>query len=101
MASRTELHEKLCELLGSRCVYYQPPETIKMVYPCIVYERNDIDILHADNQGYTYNVSYRITYIDKNPDSEMVNKIASLPSCRFNRHYTFENLNHDVFVIYY
>ena len=41
MKTRYELHEFLCEILGSRNVYFQPPESVKMKYPAIVYERTD------------------------------------------------------------
>lgn len=100
MASRLELHEKLCALLGSRNVYYQPPATVRMRYPAIVYRRYAIDNVHADNIPYFRFHGYEITVIDKNPDSEIVEAVSKLPSCRFNRHFTTENLNHDVFVIY-
>ena len=65
MASRLELHEKLCELLGSRNVYYQPPATVKMKYPAIVYRRYAIDNVHADNIPYFRFHGYEITVIDK------------------------------------
>lgn len=81
-------------------VYYQPPESVRMVYPAIVYRRYAIDNVHADNIPYFQFHGYEITVIDKNPDSEIVEAVAKLPSCRFNRHFTTENLNHDVFVIY-
>ena len=41
MKTRYELHEFLCEILGSRNVYFQPPESVKMKYPAIVYERTE------------------------------------------------------------
>ena len=45
MKTRYELHEFLCEILGSRNVYFQPPESVKMKYPAIVYERTEIKIV--------------------------------------------------------
>ena len=38
MGTRIELQLKLEEILGSRHVYFQPPASIKMTYPAIVYE---------------------------------------------------------------
>ena len=32
MDRRLKLHEELCDILGSRNVYFQPPETVKMKY---------------------------------------------------------------------
>lgn len=100
MADRLILHEELCRLLGSRHVYFQPPETVRMSYPAIVYRRYAIDNVHADNVPYLQYDGYEITVIDKDPDSEVVRAVSKLPSCRFNRHFTNDNLNHDVFVIY-
>ena len=101
MASRIELQTKLEELLGSRNVYYQPPESVKMEYPAIVYSRKNIDDIFADDTVYTQNHSYELTVIDPNPDSEIVMKVSRLPACTFYRHYTADNLNHDVFRLYY
>lgn len=101
MNSRLKLHELLCEALGSRQVYFQPPETVKMKYPAIVYSRNNISNRHANDDVYMQSPSYSITVIDKNPDSDIVDKVSLLPRCRFDRHYTSDNLNHDTFTIYY
>ena len=101
MGTRLELHEVLCNIIGSRNVYYQPPESIKMNYPAIVYSRNDISNKYGDAIPYMQSVSYQVTVIDKDPDSTIVSDIAKLPYCRFNRHFTSDNLNHDVFTLYY
>lgn len=101
MSNRLKLHELLCEALGSRQVYFQPPESVKMKYPAIVYSRNSIGNEHANDGVYMQSPSYTITVIDKNPDSEIVEKISRLPMCRFDRHFTADNLNHDTFTIYY
>lgn len=101
MKNRLLLHELLCEVLGSRQVYFQPPESVKMQYPAIVYSRNNIGNEYANNEVYMQSPSYIVTVIDKNPDSELVEKVSRLPICRFDRHYTADNLNHDIFTIYY
>ena len=101
MATRVDLQNVLEELLGSRNVYYQPPESLKMNYPAIVYARKTIDNSYANNSVYKQNYAYEITVIDKNPDSEIVNKISKLPTCRFDRHFKSDNINHDVFTLYY
>lgn len=101
MATRIDLQNVLEELLGSRNVYYQPPESLKMSYPAIVYARKTIDNSYANNSVYKQNYAYEITVIDKNPDSEIVNKVSKLPTCRFDRHFKSDNLNHDVFTLYY
>ena len=102
MLSRIDLHAKLVTLLGSKYVYFQPPETLKLTYPCIVYERHDIDNTHADNDVYMEPVKYRVTIIDQNPDSQLVEKMNHFGhNVRFVRHFATEGLNHDIFDIYY
>ena len=59
------------------------------------------DVDFADNINYRYYIQYDVMVIDKNPDSEILSKIAALPLCKHNRHYTLNNLNHDVFTLYY
>ena len=101
MGNRLELQNLLESILGSRNVYYQPPESIKIKYPAIIYSRDYIDNNFADDIVYMQNHTYQIIVIDANPDSEIVNKISKLPMCRYNRHYTSDNLNHDVFILNY
>ena len=98
---RIGLSKLLREILDSDNVYFQPPESLKMNYPAIVYSRERIDNRFANNNVYKQNRAYKITVIDTNPDSEIVDKISSLPMCTFDRHFTLDNLNHDVFTIYY
>ena len=101
MGSRLELQTMLEKILGSRNVYFQPPESIKMKYPAIVYSRDDITNDSADNLVYKQSHFYQLTVIDEDPDSEIVEKVSKLPKCRFNRHYTADNLNHDTFTLYF
>lgn len=101
MNKRTDLQTLLEDILGSRNVYYQPPSNIQMKYPAIVYSRSDIRNTYADNSVYRQAHMYDITVIDKNPDSTIVEKLSEIPTCRFGRHYTADNLNHDTFTLYY
>jgi hypothetical protein len=101
MSRRLEFHQILKEVLGSDHVYFQPPADVKMKYPAIVYKRQAIDAKLADDQLYGTVTGYMVSVIDTNPDSEIPGKILELPMSRFNRHYTANNLNHDIFSIYY
>lgn len=101
MGTRLELHTMLETLLGSRYVYFQPPATVKMSYPAIVYSRLNIRNTHADDDVYLQDRAYRLTVIDKDPDSPIVDSVSKLPLCTFQQHYTADNLNHDVFLLYY
>lgn len=101
MASRLELQSKLEELLGSRNVYYQPPESQKMEYPAIRYSRNDIESKYANNAKYSNTNRYEIIVIDKRPDNVVIDKILALPLSSFDRHYVSDNLNHDSIILYF
>ena len=79
--TRTELQDLLEEILGSSNVYFQPPENLKLRYPCIVYSRNKVTSTFADNGSYIRRRRYSVILIDKNPDSPYVEPIADIPYC--------------------
>ena len=101
MVSRIDLQRKLESLLGTRNVYYQSPESVKMEYPAIRYSKEDIFVNHANDKSYKHKKRYEITVIDKKPDNPVIDKILSLPMCTYDRHYTSDNLHHDVMSLYY
>lgn len=101
MGQRLDLQNLFESILGSSNVYFQPPTGFMLSYPCIVYSRNNIHALHADNEPYRLQNSYTVTVMDTNPDSDIPVKISKLPQCGFDRHFTSDNLNHDVFTILY
>lgn len=102
MGNRLELHEKLCSILGTRNVYFQPPESIHMHYPCIVYEKNKIETKKADNKIYKMIDRYSIKYITKNIDDTLYYEILkSFEMCSFDRYYRADGLNHFVLTLYY
>lgn len=102
MASRLELHEALCSLLGSKNVYFQPPESVKIKYPCFIYNLDKGNARFADNKVYSYTNQYTITYVDSDPDNPMIKKMfAEFSMCTHDRRYTANNLYHDVFNLFY
>lgn len=106
MRRRHALQTLLESIIGKRSdgkqnVYFQPPETIKMVYPCIIYSRSSGNTLFANNGLYNFRTRYQLMVIDRDPDSEIPSKIRQLPLCSYDRHYIADNLNHDVFNLFY
>lgn len=99
MAPRLELQAILETLVEN--VYFQPPENVKLVYPCIIYKRNYAITKFADDKPYTHTVRYMITVIDQDPDSAILPKVAALPMCVFDRFYPAGNLNHNVYNIFF
>lgn len=84
-----------------RRVYFQPPETVKMVYPCIVYTLDNVDTKYANNVPYGHRKAYAVTVIDRNPDSEIPDKIGDLPTSSFSRKFVNDNLNHFVYRLWF
>lgn len=101
MGSRLELHEILCGVLNSRSCYFQPPSSVRMQYPAIRYSIKDVEKRSADDIAYRKLPCYELILIDKNPDSEFIEKLLDLPYCSYDRHYESDNLNHDVFTLYF
>lgn len=104
---RLALHTLLCSIVnkkesdGDEHVYFDPPTSVKMRYPAIRYARKKIEKVYANNSVYRKLIPYEVVLIDNNPDSDLIDKLLSLPYCEHDRHYKAENLNHDIFTIYY
>ena len=102
MDRRLELHEKLCEILGSRNVYFQPSESVKLVYPCIIYSLSTLNIKYADNHIYSHRDRYSVTVVDRDPDSKIYEDVLyGFQYCSFDRPFTSDNLNHKVLTLYF
>lgn len=99
MGQRLDL-QTLLETLAPN-VYFQPPVNEQMKYPCIVYQRDYDRTDYADNAPYSRTLRYVVTVIDRDPDSPIPDKVGSLPMSTFNRFYTADNLNHDVYTIFF
>lgn len=97
MGSRIELQNLLETIVPN--VYFQPPPSDQMVYPCIVFKRSDIITAFAANLPYTTTKQYTLTVIDSDPDSAYPDQVALLPRCIFDRSFKADGLNHDVFTI--
>ena len=100
MATRLNLDNKFREILGNGTVYFNPPESVKMQYEAIRYNRKTIENKFANNSVYIQDDCYEVTAIYKNPDSDLPKKISRLPKCSHDRQYVADNLIHDVFTIY-
>jgi hypothetical protein len=102
MGSRLELQTLFESLMGpDPNVYYQAPTNSQMQYPCILYNRDNSHSEFADNLPYSRTKRYLVTVIDRDPDSELPDKVEDLPCCSFNRFYSAENLNHFVFTLFF
>ena len=107
MGRREDLHNKLVDVMApfvedaKAHVYFQPPATVRMLYPAIVYSLSNKNVRYADNRWYNHRNSYTVTVIDRNPDSKIPDEFADWELASFDRHYTADNLHHYTFRIYY
>lgn len=100
MVDRIDLQTTLQDILGSKNVYYDPPETLKISYPAIIYSKSGLTNKKADDANYHINTKYDITVIDKRPDNAVIKKLLELPYCSYDRHFVSDNLHHDTLTIY-
>lgn len=101
MSDREDLDALLSAIPGVVEAYFQPPESLTMQYPCIVYRRDDARTIFANNKPYRNKQRYQVTVMDEDPDSLIPAAVAALPLCAFDRHFTVDQLNHDVYNLYF
>lgn len=102
MSTRLELQSKLEELLGSRNVYYQPPDSVQMNYDAIRYSKSSISQVKANDGNYLMRNRYEVIVISKKPDNPVIEAILNtFPYCSHEQHYVADKLYHDVLTLYY
>lgn len=99
MSRRLDLQVELEKLCPN--VYFQPPPSLQMKFPCIVYERRDISTQYADNKPYIHHDIYRVIYIDKDPESDVPKKILDLPMSTYETQYKKNEMYYNVSRITY
>ena len=82
-------------------VYFQPNDNTRMDYPAIVYSRDGLDDKRANNEAYSQTTRYRITVIDRNPDSPIPELLSRFPMTRFTAHQVKDGLNQDIYTTYF
>ena len=107
MDRRLKLQNALQNVMGIRRdgepnVYFQPPESIKLNYPCIVYQLTNGDTKFANDMPYVFTKCYEVTLITRDPDCQFVKKLAmAFPMIVLNRSMVIDNLYHNVYLLYY
>jgi hypothetical protein len=99
MAPRVELQSLLEEVTPH--VYFQPPANVQMQFPCIIYSRDGTSSDRANNELYRHAKRYQVTVVDRNPDTELADKIEALQYVSFERFFAADDLNHYVFSIFF
>lgn len=98
-----ELQLELEDLLGTGNVYFQPGASVRLKYPCFVFNRTTAYQPKANDKTYLFRPGYEVTYINRDePDPDMLERVMfHFGNCHYNSHLVVDNLHHDVFTIYY
>lgn len=100
MDNRLSLHEELLQFVEN--VYYQPPDNIRMSYPCIVYHKTGWSNRSGNNDHYIKNQQWTITLIDTDPDSLTAEDIEKhFEYCSIQQYFKKDNLSHTTLRLYY
>lgn len=101
MDRRLELHEKLKSIVGPN-VYFQPPASIQLSYPCVIYNIGKGAATYANNRVYGYTHKYDLIFIYKKPNQGIIDEVLqTFQMCSVSRTYVTDNLNHYAFSLYY
>ena len=103
---RVQLSQILNELIApyvdddKKHVFFQSPSNHKLTYPSIIYSFNGFRKLYANNGTYRLYPTYSIQLIGRDPDSDLIEKLAELPYCSLDRTFVSDNLHHYNYTIY-
>jgi len=96
---RSDLSAVLHKILPN--VYYQPPATLMMKFPCIVYSLSGEERVRADNGTYLLLKRYSVTVVDQNPDSTYPDMVGDLPWASAEKPYSADGFYHFPYTLYY
>ena len=98
------LRDELYSLDISNNVYYNPPTSIRMSYPCFRFAENNTYTIRADNVAYLNHRRWVITYIttDEEEVETVINRMLNhFMMCNNETVYKADNLIHIVFNLYF
>lgn len=96
---RILLHEKLVNICPN--VYFQPPSSIKIKYPAIIYSYTDTESIHADNRNYLNFPNVTLTLIENYPEPDLVFKVLdNISGTKHTQSYVLNGLNYSIVELY-
>lgn len=106
MDRRLKLDEELrllqIEVLGYQHTYFEPPESVRLTYDAVVYNRTGYDVKRADDRGYTVRDQYQVLVISRDAETELPKAILEhFPYCSPGRPTVTDNLYHFPITIYF
>lgn len=83
-------------------MYFQPPESIKLKFPCIIYHKTGTHRVYSDNMLYLKKQKYQLTVVDEDPDSVIADDIVdAFEYCYITNYYNKDGLNHTTLTLNY
>ena len=102
MASRQQLHTELARILGSSNVYFQPPSSASLKYPCIIFELSRTDVARADNKNYIKTNEYHVKHIYKSLTNELKDELlANFMMMSHDNRMIVDGMYNDDFTLFY
>ena len=98
---RVKLHRIMQDLIGNNNVYFQPPESVKLKYPCIIYNLAKVSVVHADDKVYLMNPKYVIRYITLDADDNTRLALVRGLGVPIIQTYAKDGLYHYIYELYY
>lgn len=80
-------------------LYFRPPSSLMITYPCVIYDLKVVDVRHSDNQVYSDGERYEVSYITSTQDDRNWTRLRDIPGSRWIRNFNKENLYHHIFEI--
>lgn len=74
--------------------YFQPPETIRLIYPCFIYHLKSLPSNYADDAPYLTKILFDVIYISRSPSSSVPALLQRSAGFSFDRYYSADNLHH-------
>ena len=84
---------------GNLHLYFEPPTSVSMKFPAIIYTKNRIENRNANNRVYKQDDEYLVTVVDKDPDSAINRAVSMLPKSRWERGFVSNNMHHFIYTI--
>lgn len=82
-------------------VWFQPPSSVYLTYPCIIYNLSGKDTIHADNLKYRALNKYTVTVIGHDPEFSLLAELEEMQYCSFDRQFSIDGLYHTVYTLYF
>ena len=103
MADRSDLQDILAAIASPGIAYFQPKTNTKIDYSngVIIYKRDWGLTQFATNRPYRHTLRYQVTYINPKQNYAALDALAALPMCVFDRSFVADDLNHDVFKLFF